>query len=106
MPIQSQIFTEPVVLAAIGGSVVNILDLLELQHVPKNQRPDFHDFLYWLPFFVWPVLGGLVGYLYDDSTLPLGKIVAFHLGLSSPLILKTMKNLIPRQASQQLPPGA
>lgn len=106
MSIQSEIFTAPVVLAAIGGFVVCVLNLLELQHVPKDRRPDLKDFFYWLPFLIWPILGGFVGYLYNDSASPLGKLVAFHIGISSPLILRTMVNILPAQARHQLPPGA
>ena len=106
MSIQSEILIAPIILAAIGGLVINVLNLLELQNVPKDRRPDFHDWLYWLPFFAWPLLGGIVGYLYNDSASPLGKIVAFHIGISSPLILRAMANVIPAQARQQLPKGA
>ncbi|MDX2298285.1 MAG: hypothetical protein NW204_01015 [Xanthomonadaceae bacterium] len=106
MPIESNILTTPVILAAIGGFVVNVINLLELQRIPKAERPDFSDLLYWLPFVAWPILGGIVGYLYNDDISPLGKLVAFHIGISSPLILKTMANAIPPQARQQLPPGA
>ncbi len=106
MAFLSEILIPPIVLAGVGGLVVNILSLLELQHVPKDRRPDFHDFLYWLPFVTWPLLGGFVGYLYNDSSSPLGKLVAFHIGLSSPLILRTMVSAIPAQAPPQLPPGA
>lgn len=86
--------------------MINLLSLLELQHVPKEQRPDFRDFLYWLPFFAWPLLGGLVGYLYNDAAAPLGKLVSFHVGISSPLILRTMAAAIPTQARRHLPPDA
>jgi flagellar biosynthesis protein FliR len=96
----------PVVLAAIGGLVVNLLSLLELQAVPKERRPDFSDFFYWLPFAAWPLLGGLVGYLYYDAANPLGKFVSFQIGLSSPLILKAAASAIPAQAKEKLPPGA
>jgi len=106
MAFLSEILIPPILLAAAGGLVVNILSLLELQHVPKDRRPDFRDFLYWLPFVIWPLLGGLVAYLYNDDASPLGKLVAFHIGLSSPLILRTMVSVVPTQASPQLPPGA
>jgi len=102
----SEILIAPVILAAIGGLVVNVLGLIELQHVPKDRRPDLGDSLYWLPFIAWPLLGGLVGYLYNDSAVPLGKLVSFHLGISSPLILRTMANILPAQAREPLPPGA
>lgn len=106
MSIESEIIIAPIVLAAIGGFVVNVLNLLELQHVPKDRRPDFRDWLYWLPFVAWPLLGGIAGYLYNDNASPLGKLVAFHIGISSPLILRTMASVLPAQARPQLPPGA
>ncbi len=102
----SEIFTSPVILAAIGGLVVNLLSLIELQHIPKERRPDFKDPLYWLPFLAWPLLGGLVGFLYNDTNFPLGKFVSFHLGLSSPLILKVAASTIPSPSPPNLPPGA
>lgn len=102
----SELFTPPVVLAAVGGLVVNLLSLLELQNVPKDRRPNFKDWLYWLPFIAWPLLGGLVGYLYNDAATPLGKFVAFHLGLSSPLILKAAAKTIPASAHASLPDDA
>lgn len=102
----NEILTIPVILAAIGGFVVNILSLIELKNVPKDRRPDFKDPLYWLPFVVFPLLGGLVGYLYYDATSPLGKFVSFQLGLSSPLILRAAASTIPAQAHPDLPPGS
>lgn len=102
----NEILTAPVLLSAIGGFVVNILSLVELQNVPKDRRPDFKDPLYWLPFVAWPFLGGLVGYLYYDAASPLGKFVSFQLGLSSPLILRAAASTIPAQARINLPPGA
>lgn len=102
----AEIFTQQIVLAAIGGLVISVLNLLELQHVPKDRRPDLSDKLYWVAFFAWPLLGGLVGYLYTDAAAPLGRVVSFQLGLSTPLILKTAANVIPSMAKPQLPTGA
>lgn len=96
----------PVALAAVGGLSVNVLNLLELQQVPKERRPDFKDWLYWLPFAVWPAIGAVLAFLYSNDQAPLGRIVAFHVGLSAPLILRTMASVVPTQAKAQLPPGA
>jgi hypothetical protein len=45
MSVTSEILIAPVILAAVGGLVVNVLGLIELQHVPKDRRPDFGNFL-------------------------------------------------------------
>lgn len=106
MLLQIDIMSPQVMLAVIGGFTVNVLNLLELRNVPRERRPDFHDILYWLPFLIWPILGGVVAYLYNDSSAPLTKIVAFHIGMSAPLILRSMANVVPHQVQATLPPGA
>jgi len=102
----SDIFSTQVIIAMVGGLTINLLNLLELQNVPKERRPDFKSFWYWLPFLFYPVLGGIVAYVYSETTSPFGRLVAFHIGLTSPLILRTMANVVPAQLKQQLPPGA
>ncbi len=102
----SEVFSTPVILAMIGGLTINLLNLLELQNVPKERRPDFKDPLYWLPYAAWPILGGFMAYIYNEAASPLGKLVAFHVGLSTPVILRTMVSIIPPQIRQQVQPGA
>ena len=76
-----------ILLAAFGGIAINVLNLMELQRVAKDQRPDFGDPLYWLPFFVWPILGGVLAYAYETET-DLNAILAINTGVSAPLIIR------------------
>lgn len=99
----SQIFSAPVIVAMFGGLTVNLLNMVELLNVPKDRRP-FKDLLYWACFCIWPILGGVLGYMYNE-TASIGKLVAFHIGLSAPLILRTMASVLPAQF-KPLPPGA
>jgi hypothetical protein len=41
------------------------------------------------------VLSGILGYVYFDDTQKLNKIVYFHVGLSAPLILRSLATTIP-----------
>jgi hypothetical protein len=100
------LLTQQIVLATVGGLVMSILNLLEIQHLPTDRRPDLKDPLYWIAFIAWPLLGGLVGYLHTDPNAPLGRVVSFQLGLSAPLILKTAANVIPQAARRPLPKDA
>jgi hypothetical protein len=100
------IISVSIILAAIGGFTINVLNLIELQNVPKEHRPDFKDIFYWLPFLAWPFLGSVVAFVYNDVSSPLGKLVSFHIGLSTPIILRTMAHVLPAKVSQKLPPGA
>lgn len=75
-----------ILLAAFGGIAVNVLNLMELQRVERDQRPDFKDLLYWLPFVVWPILGGVLAYAYETET-DHNAILAINIGVSAPLII-------------------
>lgn len=85
--------------AIIGGFVVNILGLAELRNVPKPKRPDFKDWLYWLPFVAWPGCGGLLVAAHEwDDAVQFSALLAFNVGLSAPLILRAMASVNPLRA--------
>lgn len=87
--------SEAVYLATTGGLAIQLLSLLELPNLPKNRRPDFKDFIYWLPFIINPFLGGLIGYAYFNHQQEVNSLLAIHIGASAPLILRTMSMIIP-----------
>ena len=80
----------PIAIAAVGGFAVNLLQLMELSKVSKDRRPDFKDWLYWLPFIAWPAIGAFLAFVYTTSKIELQPIVAFNVGLSAPLIIRTL----------------
>lgn len=85
----------PIVLATIGGFSVNILQLMEYSKLPKLERPDFRDLLFWLPYAVWPILGGVLAFAYIESGINLSPILALNVGLSAPLIFRAMMEANP-----------
>ena len=102
----SEYISPTMFLAALGGLTASFMNLLEIGKLPKDRRPDLKDWLYWLNFVGGPLLGLLVGFLYSEGPTPLGRLVAFQLGLSAPLIVRSAANVIPPVARQNLPPGA
>jgi hypothetical protein len=94
----------PIFLATVGGFSVNILQLMEYAKLPKINRPDFKDLLFWLPYLVWPILGGILAYAYTESGIDLSPILALNVGLSAPLIFRAMLEANPIQASS-IDPG-
>lgn len=84
-----------IMLAAFGGLVVNLLSLLEIRNVPKERRPDFRDFFYWLPFLAWPAMGSVLAFAYEASGVQLNPILAINVGVSTPLILRSMAEANP-----------
>jgi hypothetical protein len=84
-----------VMIAALGGFAYNVVPLLELWKKPKESRPDFGDLLYWLPYVAWPLLAGFLLYLYEGPELKLSKFLAFHIGVSAPLAIRKMIEVLP-----------
>ena len=73
-----------------GGLAVNILRLIELIHLPLEQRPaTFTDPLYIVQFVSLPLMGGVLAYAYQASGTALSPILAINIGASAPLILKS-----------------
>ena len=90
------LLTQPAVLfAAFGAFGMQLLHLLEIRNIPKAERPDFKDFFYWLPFIVSPIIGGglALAYIYPADVLK--PLVAINVGVSAPLILRSMAIMNP-----------
>lgn len=86
----------PSVLFAIFGAIgMQLLTLVELKNIPKNERPDFKDVFYWLPFIVSPILGGGLALAYVYPADALKPLLAINVGVSAPLILRSMANINP-----------
>jgi len=86
---------EYIIIAAVGGLTYNVVPLLELSQTPKESRPDFKDFLYWVPYFIWPFLAGFLLYLYQSPEMKITKLLSFHIGISAPLLIKQMMRAFP-----------
>ncbi len=91
----------PICLAASGGLAIKLLDLMELSSIARDRRPNLKDLVYWLPFFIGPVLAALVAFAYVKSNFELRPVLALHVGVSAPLILRGMAVAIPRAPTPQ-----
>lgn len=87
---------EPILLSAGGALFLHSLSLVELKNIPKNQWPDFKTWVYWIPFIIYPLVGGFVGHAYFCDKIDFDRILALHVGAASPLILRTMATAIPK----------
>lgn len=84
------------VIAAVGGLAVNLLNLAEAANLPSDRRPNFKDPLYWISFPIGAALGAFVGYVYLASGFDIKPVLALHVGASSPLVLRAAASAIPK----------
>lgn len=85
-----------ILIAAGGALAIQLLSLAELPKVPKEERPDFRDPVYYLPYLINPVLGGFLAWVYLLSNQPLSALVALNVGASAPLLLRTLAGSLPK----------
>ncbi|MGK0271418.1 MAG: hypothetical protein ACI88H_002077 [Cocleimonas sp.] len=81
--------------AIFGAFAIKLLELAELHKLSKVERPDLKDWLYWLPFIIMPIIGGGLAHLHVSSSSILTPLLAMNIGISAPLILRTMAQINP-----------
>lgn len=87
--------TQPVWISLLGGLAMQILYVIEGFNAPKDRRPDYLSFTYYLGIILNVILSGILGYVYFEEGQQLNKFVYFHVGLSAPLILRTLATTLP-----------
>jgi hypothetical protein len=87
----------PIILGALGGVCLDVLNLAELQNVPRERRPDFKDIIYWIPYLAWPVFGAVLAYIYILTKIEMNALFAFQTGLTAPLVLRSLSNAVPKR---------
>jgi len=86
---------QSVCLCLLGGATLQLLNIIDALSAPADRRPDFKSVAYYLVILFNLILSGILGYVYFDDTQKLNKIVYFHVGLSAPLILRSLATTVP-----------
>jgi hypothetical protein len=86
---------QPVFMAGLGGAAVQLLYVIEGLKAPKDRRPDFDSPGYYLGILFNIALSVILGYVYYDEGAKLNKTIYFHIGLSAPLIMRTLATTLP-----------
>jgi hypothetical protein len=85
----------------LGGVLINVVRLAELASVPRIERPPtFSDPLWVFNFLALPLVGGVLAFAYHQDGAALKPLLAMNIGLSAPLILKTLAAVVPRDAGK------
>ena len=82
-------YTSPILLAALGGFMLNMMNLYQDQKRPKSMRPD-RDTLYWVMFLFWPTAGGILAFVYLLDGSVIKPMLAFTMGITAPTTLQAM----------------
>ncbi len=94
------VFTEGVILSALGGLAYPLLTLLERMQQPNAKKIDLKDLSFYVSVFIYVFLACIVGYIYFNGKLEFGvndRLLAFHVGITSPLLIRTLATALPKQ---------
>ena len=86
---------ESVYLCLLGGGTLQLLNMIDGLSAPPDRRPDFKSVSYYLVILFNLVLSAILGYVYFDDTQKLNRVVYFHVGISAPLILRSLATAVP-----------
>ena len=73
-----------------GGLLGSVASIIQWAKSAKEERPPspLRDGGFWMLFFLLPVLGGVVVFLYERSSVTFNPILAVHVGASAPVLLQ------------------
>ena len=81
----------------LGGLLINVVRLAELATLPRIERPPtFSDPLWVFQFLALPIVGGVLAFVYQADGVVLKPMLAMNIGVSAPLILKTLAAAVPK----------
>jgi len=84
-----------ILIAAGGGLAVQLLNLLELSHLPISERPNFRDWVYYIPYVLNPIISAFIVFVYLKANTQLSSILVLHIGASAPALLRAMASAVP-----------
>jgi hypothetical protein len=59
-------------------------------------RPGDVAWVYWAAYIIWPILGGVVAYIYTLMNFEMNALFAFQTGLAAPLVIRSLLNAVPK----------
>ncbi|MDC8006025.1 hypothetical protein POV27_18380 [Aureisphaera galaxeae] len=99
MEFLTTIFSEGVVLSAVGGLAYPLLTLLERMQQPKAKKIDLKDSSFYISLFIYFFLATVVGYIYFNGKTNFGvndRLLAVHVGITAPLLIRSLATAIPK----------
>lgn len=106
MEFLSSIFTEGVILSALGGLAYPLLTLLERIQQPNANKIDLKDVSFYVSIIIYVFLASIIGYIYFHDKLGFAvndRLLAFHVGITAPLLVRTLATALPKNSTPTLP---
>lgn len=91
----SKIFTEPVVLSMCGGLMYQLFPFIEYNKDPGN-KPDLFNKGKLGAIIIHIIFSGVIGYAYFADYPTSSKMLALHVGVSTPIIMRALAAIIPK----------
>lgn len=86
-----------ILIPAMAGLIAQVLNLFDALRADPSRRPNFKDWVYWLPYFLGPILGACAGYYsFNDNPNSFTTALGVQVGIAAPLLLKGLASAAPK----------
>lgn len=89
-------------LAALGAILINLLTVAEAHNLPKAQRPDFKEPLYYIAYVIFAFFGALFAFVYLETGFEVRPLLALHIGASAPLLVRSLAATVPKEVASDV----
>ncbi|QTD39033.1 hypothetical protein JL193_07225 [Polaribacter batillariae] len=100
MELLTKIFSEGVILSALGGLAYPLLTLLERIQQENAKKINLKDLSFYVSIGIYVFLASVVGYIYFNGKVDFGvndRLLAVHVGITSPLLIRSLASAFPKQ---------
>ncbi|PSL33223.1 hypothetical protein CLV42_103205 [Chitinophaga ginsengisoli] len=85
----------PIYCCMLGAIAVRLLKIVESSKLPTHQKLNYKSFELYSSTIASIVIAVIVGYIYFDDVHSYNRIVYFHTGASSPMLVSTISRSLP-----------
>lgn len=91
----------PIYCCMLGAFALQLLQIVEASRLPATKKPDYKSWEYYIAFAASIIIAGIIGYIYFGEQHTYNRVVYFHTGASSPLLMRTLASTIPEVVKQR-----
>jgi len=85
----------PIYCCMLGAIAVQLLKIVESSKLPTHQKLNYKSFELYSSTIASIVIAVIVGHIYFDDVHSYNRIVYFHTGASSPMLVRTISRGLP-----------
>ena len=85
----------PIYCCMLGAIAVQLFEIVKSSKSPTRRKQNYQSIKFYVSAIASIIIAVIVGFIYFDDVHPCNRIVYFHTGASSPLLIRTLSGKLP-----------